>query len=75
MVKMLEINRQKVPAPFRRSCFCCLLFGVFSDTVAANHEKEIVWEYHNPNIGWVHTLQVLSTNGQPETLVQSQLPQ
>ena len=29
-------------------------------------DKQIVWSYHNPSVTWVHTLQVLSTNGEPE---------
>ena len=29
-------------------------------------DKQIVWSYHNPDVTWVHTLQVLSTNGEPE---------
>ena len=29
-------------------------------------EKAIVWTYQNPDVTWVHSLQVLSTNGQPE---------
>ena len=29
-------------------------------------EKEVVWTYQNPDVSWVHSLQVLSTNGEPE---------
>ena len=29
-------------------------------------EKEVVWTYQNPGVSWVHSLQVLSTNGEPE---------
>ena len=37
--------------------------------------KQIVWRYHNPAVKWAHTVHVLSTNGHPEALPQSQLPQ
>eukprot|EP01043_Picozoa_sp_COSAG02_P058760 COSAG02_NODE_7366_length_3045_cov_63.590971_2_plen_341_part_00 len=40
--------------------------GTGMKMVEITREKEIVWTYHNPDITWVHTCQVLSTNGQPE---------
>ena len=51
---------------------CCSIFVDGNKTadgvkmLEVTRDKQIVWSYHNPDVTWVHTLQVLSTNGEPE---------
>lgn len=37
--------------------------------IEVNRDKQIVWTYQNPDVKYVHNLQVLSTNGIEESLV------